>query len=117
MGLFSFLYQQGRSRQAEDVAWAAQHSVREQELTVRDLEQQVERLTVVVIALAEILRDRHGTPDEVIEAKMREVEQRGASLHRKARRCGACGRVSSPERTECMFCGKPFAREPLLPDA
>jgi hypothetical protein len=117
MELFSHLYLQSRVRQAEDTAWDAQHGVVEQGLAVRELERQVERLTVAVVALAEILRDRHGIPDEAIEAKMREVEHRGVTLRPKAKRCGACGRVTSPWRTDCMFCGKPLASEPFLPSA
>jgi len=117
MGLFWGLYQQSRIRQAEDTAREAEHGVLDQGLAVRELERQVERLTVVVIALAEILRDHHGIPDEVIEAKMREVEHRGVTLRPKAKRCGECGRVNSPNRTDCMFCGKPLASEPFLPAA
>jgi len=116
MDLFWHLYQQGRIRHAEDTASEARHNVREQELAVTELERQVERLTIVVIALAEILRDRHGTPIEVIEAKMREVEQRGATLRPKAKRCDECGRVSSPGHKNCIFCGKPLPKEPFLPD-
>jgi hypothetical protein len=115
MDLFWHLYQQRRIRQAEDTASEARHSVRDQELAVTELEWQVERLTIVVIALAEILRDRHGTPVEVIEAKMQEVERRGATLRPRPKRCSECGRLSSPGHTNCMFCGKPLASEPFFP--
>jgi hypothetical protein len=117
MGLFWRLYQQSRIAQAEDKAWEAHHDVVEQGVAVKDLERQVERLTTAVIALAEILRDRHGISDEEIEAKMREVEHRGVTLLPKAKRCTECGRVSSPNHKDCMFCGKPLPTEPFLPHA
>jgi hypothetical protein len=115
MDLFRYLYQQSLIRQAEDTASEARRSVREQEFAVTELERQVERLTIVVIALAEILRDRHGIPVEVIEAKLQEVERRGATLRPSPKRCGGCGRVSGPAHANCMFCGKPLASEPFLP--
>jgi hypothetical protein len=86
----------------------------EQELVVRELAHQVDRLTVVVLALAEILRDQHGTPTEVIEEKIREVERRGLTFRLHAKRCDDCGRISSPERMDCMFCGKPLPSQPFL---
>jgi len=115
MDLFWHLYQQSRINQAEDTASDARRSVREQQYAVTDLERQVERLTIVVIAMAELLRDRHGTPAEAIEAKVQEVEDRGATLRPRPKRCAECGRVSSPGHTNCMFCGKPLASEPLFP--
>jgi hypothetical protein len=117
MDLFWHLYQQGRIHQAEDTASEARQRVREQETAVTELERQVERLTIVVIALAEILRDRHGTPAEVIEAKMQEVERRGATLRPRPKRCGECGRLSDPGHANCIYCGKPLASEPFLPGA
>jgi hypothetical protein len=84
------------------------------ETQVQDLSQEVERLTSAVIALAEILRDQHGVSAEALDAKMLEIEARGASLRQQAKRCGSCDRVSGPDRTSCMFCGKPFPREPLI---
>jgi hypothetical protein len=117
LGSFWASYPESRIGQAEDAAAEAQDGIREQGFAVRELERQVGRLTVVVIALAEILRERHGVPDEVIDAKVREVERRRVSLRPRARRCDACGRVSGPERNDCMFCGEPLANEPLLPEA
>lgn len=84
------------------------------ETRVQDLSQEVERLTFAVIALAEILRDQHGVTAESLDARMQEIEARGASLLPQAKRCGACDRVSSPERTSCMFCGQVFPREPII---
>jgi hypothetical protein len=117
MDLFWHLFQQSRIRQAEDTALEARHSVQEQELTVTELERWVERLTIVVIALAEILRDRHGTPVEVMEAKIQEVERRGVTLRPGPRRCAECGHVSGPAHANCMYCGKPLGSEPFLPEA
>jgi hypothetical protein len=116
MGLFWELYQQSRIRQAEETASEARHGVRDQGHAVTELERHVEFLTIAVIALAEILRDQHDTPAEVIEAKMREVERRGATFRPMLKRCGECGRVSSSGYTSCMFCGKPLPSKPFLTD-
>jgi hypothetical protein len=83
---------------------------------VKDLTDQVERLTYTVIALAEILRDQHGTSAAAINSKISEVALRGDTLRREAKRCASCGRVSSPGRTACMFCDAPLPDEPFLPE-
>jgi len=114
MGMFGNWYQMSRIREAETTASEARDGVQEQGLTVRELERQVQRLTIVVTALAEILRDRHGTPVEVIEAKIQEVENREAPSHPRAKRCSGCGRLSSPDHTNCMYCNEPLASEPFL---
>jgi hypothetical protein len=115
MYMFWLMNQQTRIRHAENTAEEARDRVREQEFDVTEMERQVERLTIIVVALAEILRDQHGTPAEVIEAKVQEVERRGMSLRPRPKRCSECGRVSSPAYANCMFCGKPLASEPLFP--
>jgi hypothetical protein len=114
MWLFGYWYQWSRIREAEAMASEARAGVREQEVALRELERQVRRLTVVVTALAELLRDRHDTPAELIEAKIQEVEHREAPSHPGAKRCGVCGRLSSPEHTKCMYCDEPLATEPFL---
>jgi hypothetical protein len=114
MALFWDLYQLRRIRQTEATAGEARQGLQEQRFATRDLELQVERLTTVVLALAEILRDRDGIPLEVIEAKIQEVEHRGVIPHPKPKRCGACGQVSGPAHTSCMYCGKPLASEPFF---
>jgi hypothetical protein len=87
------------------------------ETQVQELSLEVERLTFAVIALAEILRDQHGVSADVLDAKMREIEGRGANLRQQAKRCTACDRVNGPERSNCMFCGQTFPREPLIAHA
>jgi hypothetical protein len=114
MQIFGNWYQMSRIREAEATASQARDGVREQGLAVRELERQVQRLTIVVTALAEILRDRHGTPVEVIEAKIQEVEHRETPSHPRAKQCSGCGRLSSPEHTNCMYCNEPLANEPFL---
>jgi hypothetical protein len=115
MGLFWDLYQLRRVNDVEATAGEAREGFQQQQSAVRDLTRQVERLTTVVIALAEILRDRYGIPIELIEAKIQEVEHRWAIPRPKTKRCGECGLVSSAARTNCMYCGKPLVSEPFFP--
>lgn len=115
--LFWELHQQARIREAQETASDARTDIREQSRLIEDLERQVERLSTAVVALAEILQEYQGVSAAVIEAKMREVELRRVTLEPTAKRCLACDRVSSPERTTCMYCGKPLPAEPFLPAA
>jgi hypothetical protein len=115
MNWLSELYELSRIRHAEDTAAEAKVRVREQELSVGELQRQVERLTIAAIALMEILRDQHVIADEVIAAKMREVEIRGDVLKPQLKRCDECGQLSGPSHATCLYCGTPLPREPLLP--
>jgi hypothetical protein len=103
-----------RVRRAEDRARDTHGAVGDLQTQVKDLTRQADYLSCVVVALAELLRDRQGMPAEVINAKVREVEGRGTTVRREAKRCDACGRVSGPERAACMFCEAPFPKDVFL---
>jgi len=85
---------------------------------VKRLEEQVERLTLASIALAELLRDRLGVPQDDIEAKVHEIDLRDGRLDGKLSRpgpvCPGCQRANSPHRTACLYCGKPLPVEGIL---
>lgn len=117
MDYFWEYYQERRIRDANEAATSAKSEAREQSYEIDQLDRQVSRLSTAVVALAELLQEHQGISTEVIEAKMREVEGREVSISPQAKRCLKCNRVSSPERTACMYCGKPLPSEPFLPTA
>ena len=125
MGLIWELLQNNRIRQADETAQGARVSTRKArwdiqvlEQRIRLLEERTERLTLAAMAMAEILRDRSGISEEVIEAKIREIDLRDGKpdgkLATRVKRCGQCDRVSSPTRAACLYCGTPLPEESFL---
>jgi hypothetical protein len=117
MSLFGNLLQASWNQRAESKAHKTRLDILDLETHVRDLTEHVEHLSAVVIALAEILRDNNLVRPEVIDSKIREIEGRGTLIRRQAKRCDACGRVSSPDRKDCMFCGKALPSEAPIVDS
>jgi hypothetical protein len=93
----------------------ARRDTRDLEHEIRVLEQQVGRLALASIAMAEILRDHLGVSGEMIEAKIREVDLRDGKLdgtfRPSAKTCKDCGRVSGPMSATCLYCGTPLPKE------
>jgi hypothetical protein len=119
------LYQHGRIRRAQQdasgagaTARSASRDVAELQRSVQLLEEQVERLTLAAIALAEILRDRQGVSEEEMEAKLREIDLRDGQADGKlgpsTRKCEACGRPNGPRRRNCLYCGGQLPDESIL---
>lgn len=119
------LFQQGRIAQANNAATDARHSARSAESLasrfdsqIRQLEQQNDRLTLAVMALAEILREQFQVSQDTIEAKMREIDLRDGNLDGKVTRfgklCRGCGRISAAKRTSCLYCGESLPQDSFL---
>lgn len=102
----------------EAVSAKARRDRRDLEREIRVLEEQVGRLTLASIAMAEILRDHLGISSEVIEAKIREIDLRDGKVdgtfHPSAKTCKQCGRVSGPTSATCLYCGTPLPIESFL---
>jgi hypothetical protein len=95
-----------------------QHDVKDLQRTVQRLEEQVERLTLVAVAVTELLRDRLGVPDDEIEEKVREIDLRDGRLDGKIggtlQHCPGCERVNGPQRATCLYCGKALPRQAAI---
>ena len=96
----------------------ARRDTRNLEEEIRLLEKQVGRLALAAVAMGEILRDHLGISDEVIEAKMNEIDLRDGKLdgtfRLSAKTCTECGRVSGPMSATCLYCGTPLPKESVL---
>jgi hypothetical protein len=106
-----------RIGRAEDRTRDVRRDVVDVQRQLRDLTQEVERLSCVVVALAELARDQLGISAEAINHKIQEVELRGAKLTGVPKRCPECGRVNAPDRKFCMFCAAALPDVPLIPEA
>jgi predicted Zn-ribbon and HTH transcriptional regulator len=96
-------YEAGAGREA---AKNASESVR----VVRNLEDRVDRLTLVCSALWSLLREKTGSTEEELLARVREIDLSDGKLDGKLARpppatCGSCGRTFSSRHVRCLWCG------------
>ena len=123
--MFGHLYQNWQFAETATTASIAERTARDAQTNVdglqrrvKRLEEQVERLTLSSMALAELLRDRLGVPQAEIEAKVHEIDLRDGRLDGKLSRpapvCPGCQRANSPHRTACLYCGKPLPVDTAL---
>ncbi len=103
---------------AKHLAARAENETTRFEHRLSQLEKQNERLSLAIMALAEILAGHRGITDDMIEAKMREIDLRDGKLdgkyQRSAKRCGSCQRTSNANRTACLYCGEPLPQDSFL---
>ena len=102
----------------EAVSRKAHRDTLDLEREIHLLQQQVGRLALASIAMAEILRDHLGISSEVIEAKIQEVDLRDGKLdgtfRPSAKTCTDCGRVSGSMNATCLYCGTPLPKQSFL---
>jgi hypothetical protein len=76
---------------------------------VEQLEQRVERLTLLNAALWELLRDKGKLTEADLVNKVQEIDLRDGRADGKMRSapkvCGACGRTVSSRHQRCLYCG------------
>lgn len=107
---------------AEEIARSAVNDGQRHETRIRVLDEQVQRLSLAVMALAEILRDELQVSEATIEAKLQAIDARDGKidgkLSRPAKRCESCQRVNNSNRTTCTYCGTQLPKESFLfPDS
>lgn len=119
------LFQMNQMRQSNWSAFdthtsasAAQASVHSLQHEVRALEQQIERLSLAAMALAEFLRDKMGVSEQEIEAKISEIDLRDGQLDGRIRasikQCPQCQHPNHSNRRLCMYCGTKLPTDSLL---
>ena len=76
---------------------------------VRDLENRLDRLTLICQALWELLKERGELTEEDLAVKVREIDLRDGradgKIAKQIKRCPKCDRVMSPRHQKCMYCG------------
>ena len=87
---------------AEGQAAAAQRNVGE-------LEDKVERLTLVCAALWELVKERNGLTEEALVERIAILDAKDGvadgKMTRTVKPCGKCGRPVSPKHQKCIYCG------------
>jgi len=99
----------GAADRAERRADRATFKVADLALDIKELRKHVESLTLVSMALAELLKQETDLTDDLIRDKIQEIDLLDGTLDGKASRpiptCSSCKRPNSVRRTHCIYCG------------
>jgi len=98
----------GRDRQ-EDARTGAARKARRARKTVQDLEERIDKLTLICMALWSFLKDQNKLTEETLLERIKEIDLRDGQIDGKVSkdvaRCSQCDRVMSPRHTRCIYCG------------
>lgn len=109
MGIFWELHQY---RQIGEAQRAAERSVSESATALRvvqEMEDRLDKLTLVCMALWSLLQEKTGVTEEDLVEKVREIDLKDGKLDGKVRprvaHCPSCNRKMSPRHKRCLYCG------------
>jgi hypothetical protein len=109
MGFLWELFQQRRIWDAQLDASQARERADFTGNIVRELQSRLDRLELVVEALCTLLRDKGVLTEKEIAGRIQEVDLADGLLDgsytRPPVQCPRCGRVVSPRRPTCTYCG------------
>lgn len=76
---------------------------------LRHLQDRVDRLTLVNMAMWSLLKDKMGVTEEDLISRMVEIDITDGRADGKVtvgvRKCGKCGRTLSRRHRKCLYCG------------
>lgn len=88
-------------------AGQAKSHARANEVTLRELQDQIDHLSMVCLAMSELLEEV-GFNKQMLAAKIQEIDLRDGKLDGKyipAIKCPGCKRELAPRHVKCMYCG------------
>ncbi|AQT68408.1 hypothetical protein STSP2_01568 [Anaerohalosphaera lusitana] len=78
---------------------------------ITHLETALAKTLTICEALWEIMRDENGYTDAMIQAKVRQIDNRDGKQDGRNKsapiKCSNCGRTIAPRHQACMYCGNP----------
>ena len=94
---------------ASGEAARASAGARRAEQTASDVEDRLDRLTLICMAMWELLRDNTKFTEVDLMSKVQEIDLRDGTPDGKVTatvsKCTKCGRTMSPRHQACLYCG------------
>ena len=115
MSIFSYMSYNSAVRDAAESRVAADNA----EVVVTELRWQVNKLTLINMAMFELLQQRFGVTEEELVAKMTEIDMRDGHVDGHAPAsgpvaCEACGKTYSKRHNHCLYCGHVNGHSPVF---
>jgi len=77
--------------------------------TLEDLQERVDTLILINMAMWSLLRDKNGLNEEDLMTKVREIDLmdgvEDGKVTKHVAKCTQCERVMSPRHKRCVYCG------------
>ena len=94
---------------AEASAAGGRSSANEAARTARDLQEQVEKLTLICMAMWSMVQDVFSFTEEDLMRRVRDLDlmdgNADGKITRRIAKCPKCNRVMSPKHKRCLYCG------------
>jgi hypothetical protein len=117
-GMLDWVWDLMQQRRIDDLRADADHdraSARTAEARLAELERAVESLTLMTMAMGEVLAEKGLASREELEERAREIDLSDGTLDGRAapspRACPRCGRTIAGGRTHCLYCGVSMREE------
>jgi hypothetical protein len=111
LGFLWDLHQQFRINQAQDRAERGHSEAKSVGQRMEMLEDRVDTLTLVNMALWSLMQDRLGLTEDELAARVQRIDLRDGRADGKVApsvgTCSACKRTMSARHRHCMYCGEP----------
>ena len=94
---------------AEASASGARTSANEAARTARDIQEQVDKLTLICMAMWSMVQDTSSFTEEDLMRRVRDLDlmdgDADGKITRRVAKCPKCDRVMSPRHKRCLYCG------------
>ena len=108
-GLPGHLKNQAGANLAKAEARRAASKAQAAEGSVFLLEQRLDKLTLICMALWSLLSEKTALTEEDLMERMKTLDmmdgEANGKLKRQVAQCASCGRVMSPRHQKCLYCG------------
>ncbi len=109
MGMGAAVHQYQQASDARASAGRAQQRTRAAERHVQGMAERLDKLTLVCMAMWELLRERTDLTEEDLLECVKDIDLRDGvpdgKITTKIAKCPKCNRVMSPRHKKCLYCG------------
>ena len=103
------IFQSLQIRSTQTVADDASYKSRRNEKDIALLEEKIDALSLACHAMWELLKEKNGVTNELLDSKIQELDLKDGKLDGKLalniKNCPECGHKINKRHTNCFYCG------------